>query len=73
MIFVVFGTFPPEPPELVLLDDTLDMDITDCGRFVLRQVLVTGPAIEFLNRGTAEEKITLVMWMNCTEIEINLK
>lgn len=40
----------------MLLEDTLDIEITECGRLELRQRSATGPAIEFLNRGTATEE-----------------
>lgn len=50
---VGFEVFPPEPPELVLPEDTLDIEITECGLLLLRQVSTTGPAIEFRNLGTA--------------------
>lgn len=48
--------FPPEPPELVLPDETLDIEITEWGRLLLRHESIMGPAIEFLNRGTATAK-----------------
>lgn len=40
----------------MLLEDTLDIEMTECGRLELRQRSATGPAIEFLNRGTATEE-----------------
>lgn len=51
-----FGVFPAEPPELVLPEETLDIEMTECGRLLLRQESIMGPAIEFLNLGTAIAK-----------------
>lgn len=45
--------WPPEPPELVLLEDTLDTDITECGRLIVLQDSGAGPAIELRNLGAA--------------------
>lgn len=43
-----------DPPELVLLDDILDMDIIECGLFTLLQRSAIGPAIELRKRGAAK-------------------
>lgn len=45
----------PELPELVLPEETLDMDMTECGLLVVLHCSVTGPATEFLNLGAAKK------------------
>lgn len=59
--FVPVFELPPEPPELVLLDETLDIDMTECGRFTFLQASVNVPIIEFLNLGIAEIKISFIL------------
>lgn len=44
---------PPEPPELVLPDDTLETEMTECGLLIVRQDSGVGPAIELRNLGAA--------------------
>lgn len=46
---------PLEPAELVLPDEILDTEIIDWGRLALHNS-ETGPTIEFLNLGAAENK-----------------
>lgn len=46
-----------EPPELVLLEEMLDIDMIECGLFALLQRSVTGPAIELRNLGAAERRL----------------